>query len=112
MAEAGATNAPDPRCSLCALTVPAGEPVVFTNGEVVHARCADGLARVTARVADLVERGSGRPRCHTCLVAALGIAFDDLRRATARLRLRSGFAVRVANCSSCGALRVTVGAAE
>lgn len=71
---------------------------------------ADALARVAARVADLLERTGGRPRCHTCLVAALGVAFDDLRRATSRLRTRAGFAVRVANCSSCGALRVTVGA--
>lgn len=85
-----------------------GEHVVFAQGDLIHARCAEGVVDIVDKVDRFLKSNPGAAYCHTCLVQSLDISFDQARKATARLRMLRAFTIQSKNCSTCGALRVTI----
>lgn len=103
------TSGPNDRsCPSCSMPILTGEHVVFAQGDLIHVRCTHGLVDVMDKVEGVLRKNAGKAYCHTCLVAAIEVSFEQVRKATARLRLLRAFSVDSKNCSACGALRVTI----
>jgi hypothetical protein len=56
-----------------------------------------------------LQAHAGSRSCFSCLMAALGATHEQLRRASSRLRNKSGVSIRPARCAVCRRRGVTIG---
>jgi hypothetical protein len=75
---------------------------------VVHQPRSADVTDIGHRLAALLSERPERRFCHSCLVSASGITYEEIHRAVSLLRTMRRVVVVVGTCSQCRAARVTV----
>src|SRR5262245_47033310 len=99
---------PDPICPICQQAVPAGVPVIFDHGAIVHLDCYTQTEGPAKLLYSFLEAHLGKQYCYTCLAGHLASERAQVEKAGYALRLMRGVVVEPAVCSTCRNARVTI----
>ncbi len=94
---------------MCSQPVYPGQNVYFDHGQIVHLLCWVTSPDILRVVETFLRQNTGKRHCHRCIAETLGIRYDDISKAVARLRLGSDYRVEPAMCAICRNDRVTIG---
>lgn len=94
-------------CVLCQIPLVAGEHVIYDGRDLVHPEC-HVRAAAGGVVGEFLKAEQGRPFCHSCVAARLGLRVETVRKSVWALRVSPTFQVRPGTCVQCEAPRVVV----
>jgi hypothetical protein len=96
-------------CPLCERPVLDRELAYFDAGALVHLSCGRASSQTAELVATLLRSAPDQRSCHGCLSRLMELPHEEVRKATAALRMADGFVFELgAECDYCGTTRVTI----